>query len=115
MVPTRNERDRPADDGTEPTARDGADSLETDGGATPGFDEAALYGVVRKAVEDAILGAIGTLLLVGVSFAIIWVGVTVLLSGQGTLGLAFGAAAFLLGLYLAAATLRIIPPISKWF
>ncbi len=90
-------------------------SVETDGGAEIGFDEAALYGVVRKAVEDAILSAIGTLLLVGVSSVIVWVGVTVLLEADALFGTAFGAAALLLGLYLAAATLKIIPPVRKWF
>ncbi|NHN58182.1 MULTISPECIES: hypothetical protein [Halorussus] len=100
----------------DPTRRaDGADApRETDDGGA-GFDEAALYGVVRKAVEDAILGVIGTLLLLGVAAVVLWTGVAVAMQSTGPTGTALGGAAVLFGLYLAAATLEIIPPAREWF
>lgn len=87
----------------------------TDGGTDPGFDEVALYAVVRKATEDAILGAVGTLLLVGIAFVVVWVGITVLVSTPNLPGIGFGVLAILLGVYLAAATLGVIPPVREWF
>ncbi|MCU4800341.1 hypothetical protein OB920_08150 [Halobacteria archaeon HArc-gm2] len=91
----------------------------TDGGAAAGIDEAALYTVVRKAVEDAILGVIGTVLLVGVAFVIAYVGLLGVLAsagstGAGLAGVAVGVALIAIGLYLAAATLELIPPIREW-
>ena len=117
---------RPSDDGDDPPRNDSprtdsqrndptrTDSPKTDGGGA-GFDEAALYGVVRKAVEDAILGVIGTLLLLGVAVVILWTGVAVAVQSTGPVGAALGAAAVLFGLYLAAATLEVIPPAREWF
>ena len=87
----------------------------TDGGSTADFDEAALYGVVRKAVEDAILGVIGTLLLVGVSLAVTWGGAAVLMQATGLLGMALGAGVALFGLYLGAVVLELVPPAREWF
>lgn len=101
------------DDTDDPSTDDAANRPHR--GSNPGFDEAALYAVVRKAVEDAILGAIGTLLLVGVSFLIVWVGVTVVVSTQNLPGAALGVLAILVGGYLAAATLEVIPPAREWF
>ena len=82
------------------------------------LDEGALYVVVRKAVEDAILGVIGTLLLVGLALVLVWVGVAMALSSDPTAGvvpLVAGVAIALVGLYVAAATLEVIPPIREWF
>ena len=82
------------------------------------IDEAALYYVIRRAVEDAILGVIGTLLLVGLGLVLVWIGGAMALSADpetGVLPLVFGGAIALVGLYVAAATLRIVPPIREWF
>lgn len=80
------------------------------------IDEGALYLVVRTAVEDAVLGVVGTLLLVGVALVLVWVGGAIVVSGglgqplATLLGLAIAA----VGLYFAAATLELIPPIREW-
>ena len=81
-------------------------------------DEGALYVVVRKAVEDAVLGVIGTLLLVGLALVLIWIGGAMALgSGRemGPVPILLGTAIALVGLYVAAATLEVIPPIREWF
>lgn len=103
------------DDDFDSDATSDDDTPKTDGGANVGFDEAALYGVVRKAVEDAILGAIGTVLLVGVAFVVVATGASIATQAASQLAMALGVVAVLFGLYLAAATLRIIPPAREWF
>lgn len=52
-----------------PTETDGSDSFD------PGFDEAALYTVVRDAVKDALLDVIGTVLLLGIAFVLVIAGI----------------------------------------
>ena len=90
------------------------DATETDGGTNVGFDEGALYVVVRKAVKDAILDVIGTLLLLGLSFAGIWAGFLAI--GYSTaMGAVLGVAVIVVSLYMAAVALEVIPPIKKWF
>jgi hypothetical protein len=90
---------------------------DTDGGEPfdSGFDEAALYTVVRNAVKDALLDVIGTVLLLGIAFVLVIAGIQALFSSisLGTVAVGLGVAAF--GVYLAAATLEIIPPIREWF
>ncbi|MFB6353283.1 MAG: hypothetical protein ABEJ92_04285 [Halobacteriales archaeon] len=86
----------------------------TDGRLDPGFDEVALYGVVRKAVEDAILGAVGTILLVGVAFVLVVVGATAAFRTPSPAGVASGVGVSLLGLYLASSTLGLVPPMREW-
>ncbi|WP_243700384.1 hypothetical protein [Halorussus pelagicus] len=88
---------------------------ETDGGRDVGFDEAALYGVVRTAVEDAILGVIGTLLLVGVALVITWTGILLATQSVSAAATGFGVVAVAFGLYLGAATLGVVPPAREWF
>lgn len=80
------------------------------------LDEGALYVVVRKAVEDALLGVIGTLLLVGVALVLVWVGGAIVVSaGLGQpLAVLLGLGIALVGLYFAAATLELIPPLREW-
>ncbi|MFC4449608.1 hypothetical protein [Halorussus aquaticus] len=90
------------------------DSTSDDG--TPAeFDEAALYGVVREAVEDAILGVIGTLLLVGVALVIVLAGVGTMTRTGGPAVTVFGGLVTALVLYLGAVTLGVIPPVSERF
>jgi len=92
-------------------------SPSTDGGEplAPGFDEAALYTVVRDAVKDALLDVIGTVLLVGIAFVLVIAGIQAVFSSMsfGTVAVGIGVTA--VGIYLAAATLEIIPPIRDWF
>lgn len=87
--------------------------LEGDGGVAPGVDEAALFKLIRDAVKDALLDVIGTLLLLGIASVLILVGVQLVFS-LSQLGGVVGGALVAVGLYLAAATLEIIPPIREW-
>lgn len=93
----------------------GGTTAGTDGRRDPGFDEVALYGVVRTAVEDAFLGAVGTILLVGVAFVLVVVGASAAFRTASLPGLAFGVGAAVFGLYLAGSTLGLIPPAREWF
>lgn len=78
-----------------------------------GFDPDALYRVVRAATKDALLDVIGTVLLLGVATVLVAAGVGGLLSGTVP-AVAVGTVLVLVGLYMAAATLEIIPPIREW-
>lgn len=82
----------------------------------PGFDEAVLYRVVRDAVEDAILGAVGTIMLTGVGLVVVWIGLgfAAAAGSANLLWAAVGILVALFGLYLAAASLRVVPPASTW-
>jgi hypothetical protein len=96
-----------------------ASAVETDGGAGPGFDEAALYVVVRDAVKDALLDVIGTLLLVGIAFVLVLAGGQALFAslttGARTPAVVIGSVVVIaVGVYVAAATLEIVPPIREW-
>ena len=82
-----------------------------------GFDEQALYRVVRSAVEDAILGVLGTLLLLAIAAVFVWIGGAMLLaaaSSASVLSLGFGLVFLTFGLFLAAATLDLIPSLAEW-
>ena len=80
------------------------------------IDEGALYVVVRRAVEDAVLGVVGTLLLVGVALVLVWVGgaMAVNAGGRQPVATVAGLGIALVGLYIAAASLEVIPPIREW-
>ena len=106
MVPDSS--DATFDEYDEPTAP------ETDGGS-PGFDEAALYIVVREAVTDALLDVIGTLLLVGVAFVLVVAGGRAVVESSSPVGAGLGVVLAAGGFYLAAATLELVPPIRTWF
>ena len=82
-----------------------------------GFDEQALYRVVRSAVEDAILGVLGTLLLLGIAAFFAWLGGAMLVSAASTgvtPNLGFGILFLSFGLYLGAATLDLVPSFGEW-
>jgi hypothetical protein len=98
----------------DPSEEKPSTSMSDGGSAAPTIDEGVLYGVIRKAVKDALLDVIGTLLLVGLAVVLIWIGGASLLSSVSLLGGAFGAIIAIVGLYIAAATLEIIPPIRDW-
>lgn len=95
-------------------ASDDAASSSSERAGSEGVDEVVLYGVVRKAVEDAILSVIGTLLLLGVAFVLVLVGFSTAARLETAMGVGLGAVAVLLGAYLAASTLELIPPIREW-
>jgi hypothetical protein len=88
---------------------------EPDGGRDVDFDEQVLYLVVRKAVEDAIIGVLGTLSLLVVAFVVVWIGATFAVSGQSTVGLVAGIAVVVFGFYLAAVALELVSPVWDWF
>lgn len=97
-----------------------ADSAGEDEPADPievSIDEGALYVVVRKAVEDAVFGVIGTLLLVGLGFVLVWIGGAMAFGarGGGPVPIVAGVAIALVGLYVAAASLEVVPPVREWF
>lgn len=78
------------------------------------FDDAKLYTVVRDAVKDALLDVVGTLLLVGVAFVLVVAGAQALLQSASLLPAAVGLLFVVVGLYVAAATLELVPPIREW-
>jgi hypothetical protein len=88
-------------------------SARGDGGA-PGFDEAALYTAVRRAVKDALLDVMGMLLLLGIAFVLVVSGGQALLQTSSPIGVVIGCFLLVIGVYLAAATLEIIPPVRDW-
>lgn len=107
MVPGSESRRSDEADDRRPT-------LEGGGGVAPGVDEAALFRLIRDAVKDALLDVIGTLLLLGVACILVVAGVQLFVSSISQLGVAIGGVLIVVGLYLAAATLEIIPPIRDW-
>jgi hypothetical protein len=82
--------------------------------APNGLNEQELYVVIRKAVEDAIMGVIGTLLLLGVALVLVWAGIAIAFY-ETILGLVAGVVAIGCGVYLGAVTIGFIPPILEWF
>lgn len=81
---------------------------------TDSLDPGELYVVVRKAMEDAILSVIGTLLMVGLALVLVWFGMLVAVSAYDTspiMALA-GGIVVLVGLYQAASVLGIIPTVT---
>jgi hypothetical protein len=89
---------------------------ETDGGdpSGPGFDEAALYTVVRDAVKDALLDVIGTVLLLGIAFVLVVAGAQAVFSSLSLEAAALGIGVTAAGVYLAATTLEVVPPLGEW-
>ena len=100
-------------EGMDPNSNSSTGDVETDGG-DGSIDSGELYVVVRKAVEDAILGVIGTLLLVGVSIVLIWFGTLVAASAYDSSPVVALAGIFmmLVGIYQAASALGIIPHVT---
>ncbi|MFC7029138.1 hypothetical protein ACFQH8_20220 [Halomicroarcula sp. GCM10025710] len=73
------------------------------------------YRVVRDAVTDALYDVIGTLLLLGIAFVLVVAGIQAVFSSMSLVTVAAGIGVAAVGVYLAAATLEIIPPIRAWF
>lgn len=80
-----------------------------------GLSEEELYVVIREAVEDAMLGVIGTLLLVGIAFVLVYTGGALLVGGGTPESLVLGFVGVAVGFYVAASALKVIPPIREWF
>jgi len=98
MVPEQS------DDDTHPRADDVSEL---------GFDPDALYRVVRAATKDALLDVVGTILLLAVAIVLVAIGAGGLLSGSAP-SVAVGAVLVVVGCYIAAATLELVPPIREW-
>ena len=71
--------------------------------------------MVRDAVKDALLDVIGTVLLLGIAFVLVIAGIQAVFSSISLETVAIGIGVVAVGVYLAAATLEIIPPIREWF
>jgi len=98
------------DDGA---AGDVSEHPVSDGGH-PGIDEDELYAVVHDAVEDAILGVVGTLLLLAVGFVLFLSGVGALFDTESTAALGLGLTPALVGLGLFLGTLRNVLSAGEW-
>lgn len=77
------------------------------------LSERELYGIVRVAAEDAVLGAIGTLLLAGLGLALFLGGLSGLLqiSDPSPAAAAIAVAFVVGGAYLFASSLGVIPSV----
>lgn len=89
----------------------------SDGGDVPVGDLTSeeFYRVVRSAVEDAFLGVIGTVLLVGIGFFLFVTGVTATVrvgSAEAPVVAVLGVGLALLGVYVAAAALDYAPSVE---
>ena len=104
----------PADPDDARSLRDTEDASGDPPRRDPGFDEDRLYEVVTRAVEDAVLGAIGTVILVALAVGLVWIGIAVVAANPNFLGAIFGGIAIVVGFYLAATTLEVVPPIRDW-
>ncbi|WP_415379925.1 hypothetical protein [Halosimplex sp. TS25] len=92
-----------------------SDERASDGGIATGIDEERLYEIVYDAVEDAILGAVGTLLLTGIGVLFLVAGVTALGRAEGSAAIAIGLGVALLGGGLVVTTLTDVLPADRWF
>lgn len=84
---------------------------------SPNLSGEELYVVIRRAVEDAILSAVGSLILALLGFGIIWIGMVIGVESLGQNILQVGAGGFLVlfGLYIAGTALDLIPSLeSMW-
>ena len=85
-----------------------------DGDWSPGIGERELYRIVRLAVEDAILGVLGTILLLGVAAVVALTGVRIIANATSTAWVALGLGVALFGVYVGAATLGVIPSVREY-
>lgn len=88
---------------------------ETDAWRTEPLGKAELYTVIQAAVKDALLDVIGTVLLVAIAFVVVLVGGQVLLSSSTLFAPVIGLSLVVFGVYLAGATLEVIPPVRDWW
>lgn|GEM_PF-2151429 len=76
------------------------------------LSEAELYRIVHDATQDAILGAVGTVLLAGVGVVLFLAGVSAVLGALDVGGTVLGVCFAALGLYLVVSLLDGVP--SPW-
>jgi hypothetical protein len=74
------------------------------------------YRVTYHAVRDALLDVVGTIFLLAIAIVLVWtgVGVTVGTASGDPIGVAVGVVIAIVGVYLAAATLEIVPSVFDW-
>ena len=89
------------------------DDIETLADLTP----SEYYAVLRKAVQDGIVGAVGTIVLVLVSLYLIFFGVMIAASGGGSspVQAAGGVFIVIVGGYFALSALGYIRPLEEYF
>ncbi len=81
-------------------------------GHEAGFDQHAMYEVVRAAVKDAMLDVIGTVLLVGIAMVLLWAGGGIILAGGGSPGsVLVGLPVVAVAVYVAGSAVDLIPSI----
>lgn len=71
--------------------------------------------MVRDAVKDALLDVMGTILLLGIAFVLVSAGIQAVFSSFSLETVVIGLGVAAAGVYLAAATPEIIPPLREWF
>jgi len=99
----------PADD----SPADAADPRATDGRVAQ-LSEEELYAIVRVAAEDAVLGALGTLMLVGIGLVLIATGASALLTAVTPVTVLVSVVVIGFGTYLVASSFGVIPPAREW-
>ncbi|WP_135366352.1 hypothetical protein [Halosimplex halophilum] len=108
MTDRDSERGDPAD----PDA--GSGPVVSDGGSAAEIDEERLYEIVHDAVEDAVLGVVGTLLLLGIGFVFLVSGATAVVGATSTAEFGVGLTVLLVGLVVFVTTLRGVLPVRRW-
>jgi hypothetical protein len=102
--------DEAPSDGSGPGAAAGAGGgAGTDGGRPVAFTESELSALVRDAVVDGVLYAVGTILLVVLGVGLAGTGVLLAVNSLNTVGLVVGAGVAATGLYVAGAALGYLP------
>ena len=76
---------------------------------TTELSEAELYRLVHDATQDAILGAIGTVLWVGIGLVLCFVGAQLVLGSLSVTMAVIGTGMVVLGLAIAAWSLDLVP------
>lgn len=92
-----------------------AQDMDSPDELVPGTTAEELYIVIRKAIEDAMLHVIGTIVVILIALSIVGAGAAVFWNGPDPAGPVIGSVVILFGFYLAAVTLGVIRPIRDWF
>ncbi|WP_324663358.1 hypothetical protein [Haloarcula sediminis] len=87
-------------------------SPDDESDSAPALSEAELYRIVHEATQDAILGAVGTILLAGVGVVLFLAGLSAIVGALNIVGTVLGVCFAALGLYLVASLLDGVP--SLW-
>ncbi|WP_436911436.1 hypothetical protein [Halosimplex marinum] len=106
-----SDRDSGSGDSADP---DDGSGPAISGGSAAEIDEERLYEIVHDAVEDAVLGVVGTLLLLGVGVVLLSSGVTAVLGATSPAMSGLGVVVFLFGLGALFEGLRGVLPVGRW-